>query len=283
MTAFTNWIRHLFYLLPIPLRHGVRWLVSAPLDVLDGLRGKRHPMVPPRRLLFTGGGDFLVIGRHYLKLFQELGGVQSHHNVLDIGSGLGRMAVPFTTFLKPEAQYRGIDVMPIGVAWCNERIASKYPNFQFIHVPANNSLYINNQGDPSDYRFPFAEGEFQFSLLTSVFSHMLPNEVAHYLNEIGRVLSPGGRCFFTGFFVSAADGGRLVQNPGFSFPHKYGPHVHVMSLATPHANTALELEWLQDAITAAGLKLVHHKPGYWHTSNPVDGFEFQDVMVVEKT
>ncbi len=43
--------------------------------------------------------------------------------------------------------------------------------------------------------------------LTSVFTHMLPPEVRHYLSEIHRVLRPQGRCLMT-FFLLNEDSGR---------------------------------------------------------------------------
>ncbi|MDQ2686384.1 MAG: class I SAM-dependent methyltransferase, partial [Armatimonadota bacterium] len=53
----------------------------------------------------------------------------------------------------------------------------------------------------SEYRFPFEDAEFDFVYLTSVFTHMLRRDVEHYLEEIARVLRPGGRCLASFFLL----------------------------------------------------------------------------------
>ena len=56
-------------------------------------------MVPPRRKIFTGSGDFLQTGRDFLHYFVEFGHLKPHHRVLDVDSGIGRMAIPLTGYL----------------------------------------------------------------------------------------------------------------------------------------------------------------------------------------
>ena len=42
------------------------------------------------------------------------------------------------------------------------------------------------------------------AFLTSVFTHMLPEDVEHYLDELARVLKPGGRTLITWFLLLGA-------------------------------------------------------------------------------
>jgi ubiquinone/menaquinone biosynthesis C-methylase UbiE len=56
--------------------------------------------------------------------------------------------------------------------------------------------------EPSTYTFPFPDQAFSFVIVTSVFTHMLPDAVEHYLDEIARVLQPGGTLFATFFLVN---------------------------------------------------------------------------------
>ncbi len=51
--------------------------------------------------------------------------------------------------------------------------------------------------------FPYADETFGFVFLVSVFTHLLPREVANYLSEISRVLKPGGCCFASWFILNA--------------------------------------------------------------------------------
>ena len=84
-------------------------------------------------------------------------------------------------------------MFPKGIAWCQENITPKHPNFRFQVADIRNKEY--NSGErfaASEYEFPYEDASFDFVLLTSVFTHLLPNEVENYLSEIQRVLAPGG-------------------------------------------------------------------------------------------
>src|SRR5262249_6440676 len=63
-----------------------------------------------------------------------------------------------------------------------------------------------------EFVFPYADASFDFVFLTSVFTHMLPAEVAQYLREVRRVLRPAGRCPAAFFFLHAG-GLRPVGGP----------------------------------------------------------------------
>ncbi len=56
----------------------------------------RDELISPRRLIFVGDGDFKSKGNEFLKYFIEIGGIKKTDHVLDVGCGIGRMAVPLT-------------------------------------------------------------------------------------------------------------------------------------------------------------------------------------------
>lgn len=60
--------------------------------------------------------------------------------MLDVGSGIGRMARPLTKFLT-SGSYVGIDIVPRGIEWCQRHITSRYPNFTFQHADVYNKEY----------------------------------------------------------------------------------------------------------------------------------------------
>jgi SAM-dependent methyltransferase len=143
------------------------------------------------------------VAEHYLPLFVELGGLRPDQAVLEPGCGTGRMAEALTGHLSPAGTYDGFDVVAKAVRWCSEHISSKHPNFRFEHVDVFNRAY-NPKGnlDPTGFTFPYPDESFDFVFLTSVFTHMLPPEVRHYLREIRRVLRPEGRCLATFFLLN---------------------------------------------------------------------------------
>src|SRR5262249_53101848 len=144
----------------------------------------------------TGSGDiaqFDAIGREFLGYFIEHCGLQSHYSVLDIGCGIGRMARCLAGVLGGSGSYDVFDAVGWQIAWCQRNITPILPNFRFHHFDLANSTY--NPGgtiDPESFRFPFAESSFDLVVATSVFTHMLPQALEHYLAEIARVLRKGG-------------------------------------------------------------------------------------------
>ena len=77
-------------------------------------------MEPPKGKIFVGSGDFISQEKNTLELFKEYGNLLPEHTVLDIGSGIGRMAVPLTSYLNNTSQYEGFDIVAEGVNWCKK-------------------------------------------------------------------------------------------------------------------------------------------------------------------
>lgn len=173
-------------------------------DLADSLSGRREDLVPPRRLNFVGGPDYRATGDEFMRYFTELAGLEPRHRVLDVGCGIGRMARPLTAYLATGGSYDGIDIDRTGIDWCTANITARFPDFHFQRIDVLNKHY-NPKGSvkASEYRFPFADGQFDLVFLTSVFTHMYPDDVEHYLSEIGRVLRPGGTCLITWFLWNA--------------------------------------------------------------------------------
>jgi SAM-dependent methyltransferase len=253
----------------------VRAVTSRTLDLTDTALRRRDPLTPPRRLMFVGDGDFRAVGEEFKRLFVELGGLRPENDVLDVGSGIGRMAVPLTGWLK--GRYEGLDIVQKGVQWCSEAITPRFPNFGFQVADVYSHCYNRRGSSPaSDYRYPFEDDSFDFVFLTSVFTHLLPADAANYIRESARVLRPGGTCFATFFLLNeeSEEGlslGRAQLSFAFAgegcrFNHERVPEAAV---AYPEANVFRQFE-------EAGLRpVVHH--GTW--SGRANGVTFQDIVV----
>ncbi len=175
-------------------------------DVVHSAPNARTPEglpVPPEELIFVGGGDFLAIGNEFLGYFTRLGGLKPEHRVLDVGCGIGRMAVPLLDFLSRKGSYEGFDIVPHGIDWCKENITPRNPKFQFQLADIANQHY-NPSGKyaAEKYGFPYPDKSFDLIFLTSVFTHLPAAAVANYIAEIFRVMKPGGRCLITWFILN---------------------------------------------------------------------------------
>ena len=120
--------------------------------------------------------------------------------VLDVGCGVGRLAIGLLVRLGELAAYRGFDVDRSDVEWCSRHIGRHHPGFAFFHVDMANARY-NPEGEPvrADTRLPFADESFDAVYANSVFTHMEAGDVRVYLHEIGRMLRHDGGAFVTAF------------------------------------------------------------------------------------
>jgi SAM-dependent methyltransferase len=151
----------------------------------------------------VGASDFRETGEAYVKIIIQLGGLKKSDNILDVGCGIGRMAVPLMTYLDKTARYEGFDIVPEGIRWCRKTITPRASNFSFKLADLYNKQY-NPDGKfkASEYTFPYDDESFDFVFLGSVLTHMLPEDMKHYTQEIKRVLKENGKCFITYFLLN---------------------------------------------------------------------------------
>jgi SAM-dependent methyltransferase len=183
--------------IPRSIRWRLRRLYFLPADIIERRSRRRDDLVPPKSEIFTGSvDDFTSSGAALVGRLVEFAGLTSDMRVLDIGSGTGRLAVALTSYLSAEGSYAGMDIVPAGIRWCQEKITPRYPRFSFTLTDVYNKEY--NPGGTlraRDYRFPYPDGTFDIAVLASVFTHMLPEDMEHYVAEIARMLKKQGRCY----------------------------------------------------------------------------------------
>ena len=97
----------------------------------DYLSRNRFMPAPPPELMFCGDGDFRAIGAEFLERLVRDAGLERGHRVLDIGCGIGRLAIPLTQYLDATGTYDGIDPVAAGIDWCIATITAAYPNTRF--------------------------------------------------------------------------------------------------------------------------------------------------------
>jgi SAM-dependent methyltransferase len=265
-----------------------RWAGGARillLDALDLLTGRREEMIPPRRLMFDGPRDpkiFRANGMEFLHYYLELCQLTADERVLDLGSGIGRKTIPLTNYLSPKGSYLGLDVNPRGVAWCRSKISTRYPNFRFEHVDVHNARY-NPSGAlaDADYELPFADQSFDFVVLASVFTHMLPAGVEQYMGEVSRVLANGtGRCLIT-YFLLTEEALRQIENgvSSYRFPHRSQDHA-VEHKRHPEDAVAYQESYVRELYEAVGLTIDTIYPGAWCGHR--EAVSIQDMILARK-
>jgi SAM-dependent methyltransferase len=115
----------------------------------------------------------------------------------------------------------------------------------------------------TEYRLPFPDDEFDLVFLSSVFTHMLPEGVAHYIVEISRLLKRGGRCVSTFFLLNHDSLSRIRTGVStLTFAHEYGSY-SVLDPTNPSKAVALDEEWVRRRLATAGLRVAEAAYGTW--------------------
>jgi SAM-dependent methyltransferase len=264
------------------LRRAVRrlleYLAAAHIDMRLWLTGKTDREIPPLRLRFVGIGDFRVVGDDLAAMLVSAGGLRPTDRVLDIGCGVGRVALPLSRYLTAEATYDGFDVVRSAIRWCERNITSRHPNFRFHHVKVANSEYRARGVPASEFRFPFADRSFDFAFATSLFTHLTADEMRQYLAETARVLVPGGRLLTTFFLLNDASLAALCSRDVYNFPYAVGP-MRLLDVVNPGVAVAIDEPALLKMVEDAGLTVERVEYGQWSGRQ---GISFQDVVVCRR-
>ena len=254
--------------MPRELRWALRRIYFAPVDLIERFRSDYNPMVPPYGQRFTGysGHDFVKSGQALVDVLATTAGLEAHSNVLDIGSGIGRCAIPLTSLITPPGSYDGLDIVERGVRWCATKITPEHPHVRFTHANVFNAEY--NPGGTvkaAEYQLPYADASFDIVCLFSVFTHMLTEDVEHYVAEIGRVLRPGGRLAAT-FLILNNESLALMQagNGIYNFTYHEGPQwLLEEGMASPELAIGYEEEYVRDLYARNGMDVAGFYAGSW--------------------
>lgn len=248
-----------------------KYLHAAYIDFRLFLTGKSDPDLPPLRLRDVGQGDFRRIGEGLAAMLVRHG-LEPHHRVLDIGCGVGRVAIPLTRHLTG-GTYDGFDIVRRWVRWCRRHITPRHPNFRFAHADVYNSHY-NRSGVPAaSFRFPYEDASFDFAFATSVFTHLDLPAAKHYLAEAHRVLRPGGKLVATFFLV---DGD--VADAALDFKVDHGDY-RLLDEKDPDWGIAFREGVLDELLPPSSWSDRSIERGTWRDPQ---GAEFQDVLGVRR-
>jgi len=176
---------------------------DAGTDLVERIVRVWDPLTPPLRLRlhigpFLNSRVYRLSAERNVLALRELCDLETTAHVLDIGCGCGRMAAAFTRFLNRSGTYDGFDAAREPIEWCQENIASRFSNFRFRCSDTFSPRY--NPGGrvrAADLTFPYGDNRFDLTFAASVYTHMMPKEVANFVGETARVLRPGGLSFAT--------------------------------------------------------------------------------------
>jgi SAM-dependent methyltransferase len=227
---------------------------------------------------------FVENGLEAQRFYEEVVKLDRSARILDIGSGIGRKTIPLLDYLEPDGRYVGLDIDRTLVSWCSNHITRRDPRFVFLHISVYNSFY-NPDGalEPHDYRFPFADESFDAVALWSVFTHLLPDSITNYVNEISRMLRPDGTLIGS-FFLINDESRQAITDGTTVFPALYNEGDYwTTNRNMPEHMVAVPEEWLHQQLDAAGLRATDVRLGTWTGTRQADdrfpNLAVQDVVI----
>jgi cyclopropane fatty-acyl-phospholipid synthase-like methyltransferase len=195
----------------------------------------------------VGGNDEAIIASAQMRILREAG-LQSLENILEIGSGTGRVLIELGKYLGPESTYIGVDVVDKCVQLTNDRIN---------HLQLSKNSF---QGmEMRDY-LDFPAKEFSFVFAFSVFTHMEAEEIYNTLVKLKEVTNLNSKLLFTFLPLEHEFGKKLFeQESKISLSNRYGRV----------RNVAISYKDAEILALRAGYKIVNSN--WSELENPYDG------------
>jgi len=252
---------------------------------LEAVRTDPNVVLPSSSEIFTGGDieNFLNIGVDIALALVRDAGLRADSDVLEIGSGLGRPAIPLTRVLT-QGTYHGIEIVGKAVDWCRQNISAHYPNFSFHHYDIHNAFY-NPQGVGwvATTRLPFPDNSFDIVFMASVMTHLNIEDARAYLAEIHRVLKPGGRLWATWFIVDQSMEQTILEAGNSRVPLGWtgGDGVYYTNAERNTLAVAFRESLVRAMHAESRLQITSMPRGEWCAREKVDG-GFQDLVVAMK-
>lgn len=204
--------------MPLPVKATLKRAVG-PVDV--GYRqlwrrrtGDTRPIPPVRLRSRVGSGVsvpvFVGTGHNSVRqlelaLRDQGATMQGAGRVLDFGCGCGRIVAGllFGELVDDRTEVHGCDVDAEAIAWCRRHL----PQARFE---------VNGFAPP----LPYADGTFDVLFSSSIFTHLPERQGDAWLEEVRRVLAPGGHALITvagpDMFAAARSGGTPSNSRDFS-------------------------------------------------------------------
>lgn len=167
------------------------------------------------KLAVAGYGDEADLARaaaSTLHVLDATVGYGKYDLILEIGCGVGRVG----TALAPVCRHWfGADISGEMLKHAAKRLAS-HPNVTLVELEDVNLRMFPDNG-------------LDLTYCTVVFMHLYEWDRYRYVQEMFRVLRPGGRCYFDNMDITSGPGWQMFQESAALLPNRRPAHVSMIS------------------------------------------------------
>jgi SAM-dependent methyltransferase len=230
----------------------------------------RQPIPPLRLMVRVGVGNNIIFPHYqYLTLsvavwlyFFRKGFATLDSRIVEIGSGVGRSVVALRDFSdeggeKFHGSYHGFDIDPEMVRWCQEHFPAD--NFRFTLLDMHSTIYNPRGSLGNRPHLDVADNSVDLVYSFSLFTHLLEEEVRHYISESFRILRPCGVMSMTFFCLDDLEQMQLLGGR-WTFSHRIGS-AYVQDKAFPESAVAYRKAWILELARSFGFSHLRVVPG----------------------
>jgi SAM-dependent methyltransferase len=249
-------------------------------------------VLPPLRMQHDGPRGYETFQRNGVEVrtfYTSVLGMLPSARVLDVGSGIGRKSIPLMQFFDSSGLYVGLEPCLADVKWCSAEITTRAPRLTFVWVDVRHQLYnIKGKLRADQLTLPWPDESFDYVTIWSVFTHLYAREVGHYLNEVSRVLKPGGVVASSYFLINARarEAVRTGSTAARVLCRIQGDACWTCFPRSPLAWIGLDEEWIRSVHESAGLHVEDPlRYGSWSNNSVPEEYaslNFQDIVVARR-
>lgn len=242
-----------------------------------GLSEEKLPSLEYMNIIGSDGKDHFL--NNSVALFRSMVRrfyLSSNSNILDLGSGCGRIAIPFRRYLDT-GEYYGVDVWQDGVDWCNNSLGAH--NFKFFCIPSNDNYYFSEiKNKRNNYKLNMiSDSKIDFAFAISLFTHLKIDDSIDYLREISRCLKESGYALITCFIIDQYFYDFRKRTGEFKDVAEYEPNCFYAYSGQDFFAGYTYKCWIE-MFDKANLRLVSFQLGSW--AQKPGATEYQDFFIV---